>query len=140
MLPDNLKYRCGKLLHPCFTTGCLDVRPVDLFCMSLGKYSDVRDLPDPDAAVQKMLISMAEQVQQMICRVKRPDADILDLLPDSPIPDSVKQLIHISVSCGFVVEELEMHFNIGGGFRPVKTDLVSGLRVEIRVISVQAFG
>ena len=47
--------------------------------------------------MQKMLINMADQIEQMICRMKGPDADVFDLLPYYTDCSVLKQIIQFTI-------------------------------------------
>ena len=89
-----------KALDADLTAAAHDTPPVDLRAEVLGKQGDIADLPDPDAAVQKMLVGVADQIQQMVGRAEGTDALSPDGQLDRAPERAVKQAAAVAIRLG----------------------------------------
>ena len=97
MLFRNTKKRRAVGRNADAVTACPHPIPVDLIGVMVREDSNIADLSDPYPAVQKVLVGMAEQIEQMVRRGKGPQRNILNGNLGWMLISILEQIIQLAV-------------------------------------------
>ncbi len=103
--------------------------PVDIFSIGICKQRDIADLPDPKAAVQKMLQRVADQIKEMVRRRHGRNLRAVYTDKDSPLMRSLKKAVPLPIYRRFRREQLLVKLDTKAAARLSIGNLMLFLRV-----------
>ena len=130
----------GKGLQPGLTAAGRKILPLYLVQMRIGKQGHIRDLSDPHAAVEQMLVGMAEQKEQMIPRRESAKNQVLHLNANRTILRAPKQSVKVTVGLRIHGKEAFVQLDIEGRILPMIAQLFRRCGIRRRIVAEHPLG